>query len=67
MPGVSWSDQLCFWRERYAGVMVTDTAFYRYRYYHTALDTPEKVDCARLARLTEGLAAAFLRLAECGV
>jgi len=67
VPGVSWSDQLSFWRERYAGVMVTDTAFYRYRYYHTALDTPEKVDCARLARLTEGLAQAFLRLADRGV
>jgi Zn-dependent M28 family amino/carboxypeptidase len=67
VPGVSWSDQLCFWRERYAGVMVTDTAFYRYRYYHTAFDTPEKLDYARLARLTEGLAATFLGLAECGV
>jgi len=67
VPGVSWSDQLCFWRERYAGVMVTDTAFYRNCYYHTALDTPEKVDYAHLARLTEGLAATFLRLAECGV
>ena len=32
----------------YRGVMVTDTAFFRYPYYHTAFDTPDRLDYARL-------------------
>jgi hypothetical protein len=35
--------------------MVTDTAPYRYPYYHTPEDTPEKVDYDKLARITIGL------------
>jgi Zn-dependent M28 family amino/carboxypeptidase len=63
VPGVSWSDQLSFWREGYPGVMVTDTAFYRYRHYHSATDTPEKIDYARMARVVEGLGRAVGELA----
>ena len=37
--------------------MVTDTALFRYREYHTAADRPSVVDAARLARVVEGLAA----------
>jgi hypothetical protein len=56
VPGVSWSDQLSFWRAGYSGIMVTDTAFYRYPYYHTALDTPERLCYPQMARLVEGIA-----------
>jgi Zn-dependent M28 family amino/carboxypeptidase len=63
VPGVSWSDQLSFWREGYRAVMVTDTAFYRYPHYHRATDTPEKLDYARMARVVEGLAGALATLA----
>ncbi len=66
VPGVSWSDQLSFWREGYPGVMVTDTAFYRYRHYHSATDTPERIDYARMGKVVEGLGRAVLRLAEGG-
>jgi Peptidase family M28 len=66
VPGVSWSDQLSFWREGYRAVMVTDTAFYRYRHYHAPTDTPEKLDYARMARVVEGLAKAIRRLAGDG-
>ena len=38
IPGVAWSDHLSFWRRRYHAVMVTDTAFYRYPYYHSYED-----------------------------
>ena len=50
----------------YPAAMVTDTAFYRYPYYHDPQDTPEKVDYERLARVVDGLAAvtAELTLAE---
>jgi Zn-dependent M28 family amino/carboxypeptidase len=63
VPGVSWSDQLSFWRAGYRAVMVTDTAFYRYPHYHRATDTPEKLDYARMARVVEGLAGAIATLA----
>ena len=48
IPGVSWSDQWSFWRHGYPGIMVTDTAPFRYPYYHSANDTPDK---ARLRSL----------------
>lgn len=64
VPGVSWSDQLSFWHEGYAAIMVTDTAFYRYPHYHTAQDTPEKIDYARMAQVVEGLARSIVLLAN---
>jgi Zn-dependent M28 family amino/carboxypeptidase len=63
VPGVAWSDQLSFWRQGYPAVMVTDTAFHRYAYYHTALDTPEKLNYEAMARVVEGLQRAFGALA----
>jgi hypothetical protein len=35
--------------------MVTDTAPFRYAAYHSAQDTPDKVDFGRLARVVAGL------------
>jgi len=64
VPGVSWSDQLSFWREGYPAVMVTDTAFYRYRHYHQATDTPDRIDYARMAKVVDGLAKAVASLAD---
>lgn len=55
IPGVAWSDHLSFWREGYPAVMVTDTAFYRYDAYHTAEDTPEKLNYSAMARVVKGL------------
>ena len=60
VPGVSWSDHQSFWRQGYPALMVTDTAFYRYAYYHTAQDTPEKVD---YAAVVQGLYKAIASLA----
>lgn len=55
IPGVGWSDHWSFWREGYPGVMVTDTAPFRYPYYHTAQDTPDKVNYDRMAQVVLGL------------
>lgn len=55
IPGVSWSDQWAFWRHGYPAVMVTDTAFYRYPYYHTVRDTPDRIQYDRLVRVVVGL------------
>lgn len=59
VPGVDWSDQMWFWREGYAAVMITDTAYFRYPHYHTPQDTPDKVDYARLARVVRALERTF--------
>ncbi len=55
IPGIGWSDQWSFWQQGYPGVMVTDTATFRYPYYHTIDDTPNKIDYAKLARVVSGL------------
>ncbi|NIQ94844.1 MAG: M20/M25/M40 family metallo-hydrolase [Desulfuromonadales bacterium] len=53
--GVDWSDQWSFWRSGYPAIMITDTAPFRYRHYHTMRDTPDKVDYGALARVKSGL------------
>ncbi len=55
VTGVGWSDHWAFWKEGYPAIMVTDTALFRYDYYHTPQDTPDKLDYARTARVVSGL------------
>ena len=55
IPGVNWSDHWSFWRCGYPAVMVTDTALFRYPYYHLPEDTPDKIDYDSLARVVSGL------------
>ncbi len=64
IPGVAWSDHLSFWRQRYRAFMVTDTAFYRYRYYHSAEDTPEKLCYEPFARCSSALFRCIAALAK---
>jgi Zn-dependent M28 family amino/carboxypeptidase len=53
--GVSWSDHWSFWRHGFPAVMVTDTALFRYPHYHSAHDTPDKIDFASLELVVDGL------------
>jgi hypothetical protein len=55
IPGVSWSDQWSFWRHGYPGIMITDTAPFRYPYYHSANDTPDKLDYERFTLVVSGM------------
>ena len=55
IPGVSWSDQWSFWRNGYPGIMITDTAPFRYPYYHSASDTLDKLDYDRFALVVSGM------------
>ena len=55
IPGVSWSDQWSFWRNGYPAIMVTDTAPFRYPYYHSASDTPDKLDYDRFTLVVSGM------------
>lgn len=56
MARVAWSDDWSFWEAGFPGVTVTDTAYLRYRHYHTPEDTAEKLDYPRMARVVGALA-----------
>jgi len=64
IPGVGWSDQWAFWQAGYRAMMVTDTAPFRYPSYHTANDTPDKIDYDKLAHVVDGLEAVVDALAR---
>jgi Zn-dependent M28 family amino/carboxypeptidase len=64
LPGIGWSDQWAFWKENYPAIMITDTAPYRYPYYHTALDTANNIDYDCTARVVAGLKYVILDLAN---
>jgi Peptidase family M28 len=55
IPGIAWSDHWSFEQFGFPALMITDTALYRYPHYHRPTDTPDKVDTAKLARITRGL------------
>lgn len=52
---IHFSDHYSFRRLGLPGVLITDTAFMRYPYYHTAEDTPEKLDYERMGQLVRAL------------
>ena len=64
MDGVGWSDHWSFWQHGYPAFLVTDTLPFRDPDYHRASDTAERLDYVRMARLTEGLEAVVIALAE---
>jgi hypothetical protein len=57
VPGAGWSDHWSFWQAGYPAVMITDTAPFRYPYYHTPEDLPDKLDFDRMARVVAALEA----------
>jgi hypothetical protein len=63
VQGVTLSDHSSYNRYGYPAIMITDTAFMRYPYYHTAQDTPEKLDYDSMARVVNGLARTITALA----
>ncbi len=63
IPGVAWSDHASFWRYGYRALMVTDTAFYRYRHYHMPTDKADELNYDAMAAVTEGLERAVTSLA----
>jgi hypothetical protein len=64
IDGVGWSDHWSFWQVGVPAIMVTDTAPFRYPYYHKPNDTPDKLDYDRMARVVLGLKRVVLKLAE---
>jgi len=55
VKGIGWSDHSSFWQEGYPGIMITDTAPFRYPHYHEREDTPDKLDYERMVRVVDGI------------
>jgi len=64
IPGVSWSDQWSFWQNGYPAIMVTDTAPFRYPFYHSSSDTPDKLDYDRFTLVVSGMEKVIQELAQ---
>lgn len=64
IQGVDWSDHASFWDEGYPAVMLTDTAPFRYPYYHRKEDTPDRLDYVSFARATLATDNVIRRLAD---
>lgn len=62
LAGIAWSDHYSFWQQGYPALMVTDTAPFRYPYYHEPGDTVDKINFDNLARVTTGLKAVINEL-----
>lgn len=64
MTGVDFSDHASYWKEGIPAVMITDSAFYRNRRYHTTQDTADRLDYIRMAQVVEGVFVAVKALEE---
>lgn len=63
LTGVAFSDHRSYWPHGMSAVMLTDTAFFRNKRYHTADDTPDTLDYARMAKVAIGVERAVRALA----
>jgi hypothetical protein len=66
LPGIGWSDHWAFWQAGYPAIMITDTAPFRYPHYHSASDTPDKIDYERMARVVAGVRQLIFELVNPG-
>lgn len=64
IPGIDFSDHLNYWNEGYNALMISDTAFYRNKNYHTPNDTFEKLDYKKMAMVVDGLYNVVLKTSE---
>ena len=73
LAGPSWigainlSDHWSYWQQGYQALMVTDTAMFRYPYYHTINDSKDKIDYHRLAKVTTALEGMLIDVANNGI
>lgn len=58
--GVDFSDHLNYHNEGFVGMMLTDTAFFRNKAYHTPQDTADRLDYVRMAEVVNAAHAAVL-------
>ena len=62
MPDILRSDHAPFWRENIPALLITDTANFRYPYYHTPADTIDKLDFDFLTKICKATIATAIKL-----
>ena len=62
MPDILRSDHAPFWRENIPALLITDTANFRYPYYHTRADTIDKLDFDFLTKICKATIATAIKL-----
>ncbi|MEO0416600.1 MAG: M28 family peptidase, partial [Verrucomicrobiota bacterium] len=62
LPGIDFSDHRNYWMAGFPAIMITDTAFYRNKNYHTVEDTAEKLDFDKMASVVAATFNAMQRL-----
>lgn len=55
MPRIVNSDQTPFWLNGYKAFVITDTGRYRYPFYRSAKDTPERIDYSSIEMISDGI------------
>ena len=55
IPGIDFSDHRNYWKQGYRATMVTNTAFYRNKNYHTPGDTPDRLNYEKMAEVVKGV------------
>lgn len=55
LTGIDFSDHRNYWKFGFDALMLTDTAFYRNKNYHTAGDTVDTIDFERMAMVIDAL------------
>ncbi|WP_173912723.1 M20/M25/M40 family metallo-hydrolase [Acinetobacter sp. Marseille-Q1618] len=60
ISGTDFSDHLNYWKMEIPAIMITDTAFFRNKHYHTAQDTVDKLNVDKMADVVNGLAYTLL-------
>jgi len=55
LPGIDFSDHRSFWSNGFPAVMITDTSFYRNKFYHTKDDVESSLDFQKMAKVIDGV------------
>lgn len=64
LPGVDFSDHRSYWPHDIPAAMITNTAFYRNRHYHTPQDTADRLDYDRMGKVVVGVYEAIRSLSR---
>jgi hypothetical protein len=62
LPGIDFSDHLNYWKFGYSAALITNTAFYRNKNYHTKDDTVEKLNIGNIGLVVDGVFRALMKL-----
>jgi hypothetical protein len=55
LVGIDFSDHLNYWNHNFEAVMISNTGFFRNKNYHTALDTPEKLNYTKISQVVSSV------------